>query len=165
MPAVDRILVVDPERCTGCRICEAACSYQHYGEFNPRRSYITVLKRESDGLFVPMVCQHCAKPLCVEACPTGALYQYGSAVFLDKSKCIECRQCVNACPFGGVGIDPVTLQVVKCDLCGGDPQCARRCPTGAISYVRADLVGYRRKLEGAERLSRLTSLIVPSGGG
>lgn len=161
---IQSLLVIDPDKCTGCRICEEACSFYHYKQFNPRRSYIQVLKKESEGIFIPMTCQHCGKPLCVDACPTGALYQHDSGVFLDKSKCIECKQCLNACPFGGVQVDPVTLQIVKCDLCGGDPQCAKRCPTGAIQYVRADQVGYYKKREGVERAARLISLIVPSEG-
>ena len=160
---VQNLLVIDPDKCTGCRICEEACSFHHYGEFNPRRSYIQVLRNDFEGVFIPMTCQHCGKPLCVEACPTGALYQFGNAVFLDKSKCIECKQCLNACPFGGIQVDPVTFQVVKCDLCGGDPQCARICPTGAIKWVRADQVGYQKKVDGAQRSARLVSLIVPQG--
>ena len=159
----DKILIVDPDRCTGCRICENACSFFHYGEFNPRRGYVQVLKREPEGVFIPVMCLHCGRPLCVEACPTGALYVHDGAVLLNKDVCIECKQCLNACPFGGIQVDPVTSQVVKCDLCGGDPQCARRCPTGAIQWVRADVANLEKKRIGAERMARLASLIVQAG--
>ena len=46
---------------------------------------------------------------------------------------------MGACPFGAILVDPKTGDVVKCDLCGGDPTCVKVCPTRALLYVRADV--------------------------
>ena len=60
---------------------------------------------------------------------------------LDLKTCIGCHDCVVACPFGAMRIDPHDDQVFKCDLCGGDPECAKWCPTGAIQCVDAKAYG------------------------
>ena len=68
-----KILVVDVDRCTGCRICELACSWVHEGVFNPLKSRISVTAWRREGIDVPMVCQQCDTPLCQDVCPTAAL--------------------------------------------------------------------------------------------
>ena len=55
-----------------------------------------------------------------------------------------CKVCTIACPFGTINYNSSTGKVVKCDLCGGDPYCAKACPTGAITYVDADSTGMER---------------------
>ncbi len=54
---------------------------------------------------------------------------------VDHSRCIRCKMCTNACPFGNTTFDVELDRILKCDLCGGDPQCAKYCPSGAINYV------------------------------
>ena len=71
-----KVIVVDHEKCTGCRQCELVCSVFHSGASNPARSRIRVVKWENEGIYLPMTCQNCEKPFCVEVCPTGAL-SYG----------------------------------------------------------------------------------------
>jgi Fe-S-cluster-containing dehydrogenase component len=66
-------------------------------------------------------------------------------VALDYALCIGCKVCVTACPFGGMGIDTVTRQVIKCDLCGGDPACVRFCHPGALQFVPASSVSLMKK--------------------
>ena len=58
-----------------------------------------------------------------------------------QEKCVGCKVCTIACPFGTINYAQATGKVVKCDLCGGDPQCAAACPTAAITYVDADWTG------------------------
>ena len=72
----------------------------------------------------------------MNACPTGALSKdpKTKAILVDRGKCIGCRKCSEACPFGSITFSEEKARV--CDLCGGDPQCVKACPTGAVSYGR-----------------------------
>jgi len=127
---VTSVFITFPERCTGCQICELVCSFEKNRSFNPKRSRITILKDEELGVSIPVTCRHCTTPLCMEACPTGALHindGIGVVVF-DEGRCIGCYSCVLACPFGAVSIDPLTSDIIKCDLCDGNPPCVEYCP-------------------------------------
>jgi carbon-monoxide dehydrogenase iron sulfur subunit len=132
-----RILITNPRACIGCRTCELFCSFQHYNEQNPARALLQVLKDETSGIDYPVICRHCDKPKCVEACYFGAIKRdpETGAVLIDHKLCVGCKNCISACPFGAIRIDPKTGYVTKCDLCGGDPYCAKMCKQGAIIYV------------------------------
>jgi len=157
---VKKFLVIDPEKCTGCRICELVCSFHHTKEFNPKRARIAVLRNEETGINIPMVCQQCEVPLCQEACPTGATHrdEKTGALLIDEEKCIGCRMCIYACPFGGPSIDPLTMMTIKCDLCGGEPRCVEYCPRRAVEYLKADKVGIMRKKTGAGKVSKMITI-------
>ncbi|MDL1950293.1 4Fe-4S dicluster domain-containing protein [Acidobacteria bacterium ACD] len=77
--------------------------------------------RAGDGaksFFVPKLCNHCAHSPCVQVCPVGATFEAPDGVVLvDKSYCLGCRYCVQACPYGCRYIDPRTHTVDKCTLC------------------------------------------------
>ncbi len=156
-----KVLLVDVDKCTGCRICELACSWVHEGVFNPLKSRISVVSWRKEGVDIPMVCLQCDTPFCRDVCPTGAISRDPNtwAMVVDETRCIGCRMCIVACPFGGLSMHPERHVVVKCDLCGGDPACVRYCPVGAIEYVRADRVGLARRRASAERLSELLSMV------
>jgi Fe-S-cluster-containing hydrogenase component 2 len=88
----------------------------------------------------------------MNTCPAEAIFLEEStgAKILNEEKCIGCRMCMIAYPFGAISIDPLTKKVVKCDLCSGEPACAQWCPTGAIEYGTPrsyDLVRQRGRLE------------------
>lgn len=135
----EKILVVDPERCTGCRLCEIICSVKHTGVSNPSRSRIRVIKWENEGFYLPMKCQQCQDAPCLAVCPKGAIYQdrEPNRIRVNHDLCIGCRSCISACPFGAMGWDVSSGRVFKCDLCSGDPQCARFCDMKAVDYVDA----------------------------
>jgi carbon-monoxide dehydrogenase iron sulfur subunit len=143
------ILAIDLELCTGCRSCELACSIAHASSFNPKRSRIQILKDEVKNLIVPVVCLQCDYPLCEEACPNGAIIENEHGVLsVNSDKCIGCMNCVTACVYGGIGIDPVTRKAVKCDLCSGDPACVKACQYGAISLSSAETIGFHQRKRG-----------------
>lgn len=135
-------ILVDKDVCSGCRACQVACVAKHDGRFGLATARIRVTKVEPLGVDHPHVCRLCQRPLCVEACPTGALHKDGTtgAVLLSPDDCIGCSACVDACPFGMVALHPETGLAVICDLCGGDPACVKRCATGAIMYAREGAV-------------------------
>lgn len=143
---MQRALFVEPEKCTGCLQCEMACSFENTGAFNPSRSRIKVFAFHDNGRFVPYTCTQCDEAWCMHACPVDAITVNAStgAKEVDANRCVGCKVCTIACPFGTVNYETATAKVAKCDLCGGDPWCAKACPTGAITYVDADQTGLAR---------------------
>lgn len=133
-------LVVSPDKCTGCRTCELACSYGKSDSFNPKDSAVSVLFFEDAGLQVPMMCMQCDIPHCVSVCTVNALTKDDKTgvIKYDSEKCIGCKMCVSACPFGNMTYSSRLKKVIKCDLCSGDPQCAKMCDYKAIEYKELD---------------------------
>ncbi|MDJ0873241.1 MAG: 4Fe-4S dicluster domain-containing protein [Gammaproteobacteria bacterium] len=148
-----RSLHIDPKKCTGCLQCELACSFEHFGAFNPAKSVIRVFNFHQEGRFVPYTCTQCAEAWCLHACPVDAIRanaETGAKEVID-ALCVGCKVCTIACPFGTVNYSQDTGKVMKCDLCGGDPQCVQACPTAAITYVDADWTGLERMRAWAAR--------------
>jgi len=129
-------LEVHAEECTGCRVCENFCSFHHEGAIWPARARITIVALDDDGPFVPAVCRQCDDALCAAACPVEAITRDGrtGAWMVDVEECMGCRACAEACSFGIVFDDERGIPL-KCDLCGGEPECAAMCPSGAISIA------------------------------
>jgi carbon-monoxide dehydrogenase iron sulfur subunit len=149
-----KVLVVDQQKCTGCRLCELVCSVHHTGASNPSRSRIKVVKWEHVGVYLPMTCNHCEKAYCVEVCPTKACHrelENNNRVVIDKNLCIGCRTCIVACPFGHPFFDVQERVTVKCDFCDGDPKCVAFCDMKAVAYVDADMIQVAKKREAATK--------------
>jgi carbon-monoxide dehydrogenase iron sulfur subunit len=127
-------LEIEAEKCTGCHICEHFCSFHHEGAVWPGRSRIAILADSDDGPFVPNVCRQCEDAPCAAACPEEAiaLNERTGAWVVDVEVCIGCGVCVDACPYGAIVVDEQLGVALKCDLCGGEPECAAMCPSGAI---------------------------------
>ncbi len=128
-------LLVTPSLCIGCRTCELACSLTHQESNKPGRSRIYPIGVGKER-WVPIVCLQCDDPACVKSCLVDALTLDEETGYINLSyeKCIKCRACVAACPFGCSLIDEDQDKIVKCDLCDGNPACARFCPTKALEY-------------------------------
>lgn len=148
-----KILVIDADKCNGCRICEMYCSITHSGMCNPETSRIRIIKHEEGAVFIPTVCHQCETPLCAQACPTNAIVKDGETrlVFIKTEECIGCEACITACPLGGLSLDPVTLMPLMCDLCDGDPICVKTCPTVALQFIDATQLALQRRRQAMER--------------
>lgn len=159
---MQKFLLIDPEKCTGCRLCEMICSFQNERECNPAKSRIHVIKWEYAGIDIPLTCQQCEDPICERVCPVEAIFRdtRTSALTIDYNICIGCRMCLLACLFGGLSFDDDSKKVIKCELCGGDPLCAKLCPTKAIDYVPITTATLIKKRSSAQRLSELISKVV-----
>ncbi len=152
---MQRSLHIDASKCTGCRQCEMACSYEHHGVFAPAKSRIQVFDFHETGRKVPYTCTQCAEAWCLHACPVEAIVvdrNTGAKMVLDDI-CVGCKVCTIACPFGTVNYVQSTGKVQKCDLCGGAPKCSEACPTGAITYIDSDWTGLERMAEWAKKLA------------
>ncbi len=152
-----KTLIIDAEKCTGCRSCETYCSLKHENVCNPAKGRIHVVKWEQEAIFVPINCMKCEEPACEAACPKGATYRNVTtgAMEVDPYRCIGCLSCVFACPFGATFVDLDDGKVLKCDLCDGDPTCAKVCPTGAITCEEISKEAYLKLIKNAERIPQL----------
>ena len=125
------------DRCTGCSLCQLACSLRLLGGFNPHRALLRIEHARENLYHFPTVCNQCENPYCANVCPVQAiaLDPHTGAMVVDRAACVACNQCSRYCPFQVVGVDPDLKKSVKCDLCGGDPHCVAACPTGALELA------------------------------
>ena len=93
---MEKVLVVDPDKCTGCKVCEMICSLHHENEINPTKSRIHIISWEDEGIDVPMICQQCGDAPCEAVCPVNAISRTADtgAMLIDE----DVYQCV---PFWG----------------------------------------------------------------
>ncbi|MCX8204772.1 MAG: 4Fe-4S dicluster domain-containing protein [Candidatus Nezhaarchaeota archaeon] len=143
-------LVFDPDRCTGCRNCEAACSLKHYGEANYSKSFIRHVFDPAVGTFQAILCLHCEEPICAASCISKAIEKDEAGIVrINTVKCVGCRSCVYACPLSAPFFDEFLRASVKCDLCNGDPECVKFCSSGALrAYPREAAIELRRRIYG-----------------
>ena len=144
------LLVVDPDKCTGCLRCEINCSLVNDGVVSSHLSRIKMARnltssRNGNGLYTennwvyfPDTCRQCADPACGNACPVKAIYADESGIRkVDEEKCVGCGACTAACPWHMPTINPVTKKSSKCVMCGA---CVEGCPSGALSLIPWDKV-------------------------
>jgi carbon-monoxide dehydrogenase iron sulfur subunit len=135
-----KMLVVDPSKCAGCRMCEVVCSLQKEGKCNPIQARVAVTILDEEGFYMPVICQQCDEAWCRAACPAAAIYRDEklNRLVVNQDRCVGCRICNSACPFGAISYSHLTGKAFKCDLCDGAPTCVEFCPTGALQFVERD---------------------------
>ncbi|MEM3506975.1 MAG: 4Fe-4S dicluster domain-containing protein [Candidatus Bathyarchaeia archaeon] len=144
------VLFYDQDKCTGCMYCMLACSFKHYGVFDFKKSFITIVEElNNENKFIGAFCAHCNDPICKASCPTKAIIKddVTGIVRINWIDCILCRNCEIACPISNPKMDFEKGSAVKCDLCDGNPACVRLCPSGAITLI--DREGARKLIEKA----------------
>jgi anaerobic dimethyl sulfoxide reductase subunit B (iron-sulfur subunit) len=148
------------DRCVLCRACEVAC--KAVNDIQPGIKWMRVAEIWSGVYpdltrdFFALACMHCAKPTCIETCPTGATSKRSEdgIVVVDRDKCDGCRDCFSACPYGvpQFGDDGI---MQMCDFCAGinrEPACAVSCPTKALNFGALDELLEMAKGKAARRM-------------
>lgn len=146
---------MDLASCSGCRVCELACSVGRYNVFSPERSRIRVT-REEPGIDIPVFCFQCRNTPCAAVCPIGAITNPEGIVKVNGQTCTGCGLCVEACPYGAMTIDPVSSVAINCDLCDGNPKCVAWCPIQIIRYNSYNHIAQQKRLATAKKLARST---------
>lgn len=151
---INRFVIAEANKCIGCRTCEIACTIAHAENsmqtltaknFMPRLKVIRGM-----SVTTPVLCRQCDNAPCASVCPTGAIVRNKESIQVIQERCIGCKTCAIACPFGamtvvsepasGYGFDakPGKSQALKCDLCidnPAGPACINVCPTKALRLV------------------------------
>jgi len=143
-------MVIDIDRCWGCKACEVACKQELELGVGPRpMQVVDIGPRQVAGRLVkdslPTMCQHCDKASCIDACPAGAIgRESDGTVQIYADKCLGCGACQEACPFDAIEmVDGETKLAVKCTLCmsrrqaNGLPSCAQHCLGRAFTLTTA----------------------------
>ena len=150
-----RNIYSDPEKCTGCRICELVCSAAKEGEFNPLLSRIRTM-RVGTVINTSLACRMCDDPTCVNSCPRKALSQDEATgiISVDADKCSGCGWCIEACEFGVIALPKDRDYVIICDLCDGEPKCVEMCPQEALSLRSAEETAQNMRRKAVANLFR-----------
>jgi formate dehydrogenase iron-sulfur subunit len=157
----------DTTVCIGCKACEVAC--KEWNQLPSTNGGLNTLSGDSydntrrldgihwrhvkfieqftedrqDGRWLLMsdVCKHCVNAPCLEVCPTGAIVRTEfDTVVIQSNACNGCRDCISACPFGVIDVNPASGLAQKCTLCydrlqaGMEPACSKACPTDSIQF-------------------------------
>jgi anaerobic dimethyl sulfoxide reductase subunit B (iron-sulfur subunit) len=147
----------DQTACSGCKACQAACKDRHGLPVGVlwRRVYEVAggswrregaaWRTDAFAFNLSLACNHCAEPICAEVCPTGAITRRADGVVLvDRERCVGCRYCAWACPYGAPQYDERAGKMTKCDLCseelaaGRPPACVAACPMRVLDLVRIE---------------------------
>ena len=137
---MNRFILADPEKCIGCRTCEVACMMSHQSSATPE-AFTSRIRVVKGGTFTTAVgCHQCEDAPCANVCPTGAIHRAAGAWLVEQARCIGCKSCMVACPFGAMQVRVVgdRVQALKCDLCmlrEGGPACVEACPTHALRCI------------------------------
>lgn len=159
-------MMADLDRCTGCCSCVVACGQEH--GLRPGLSFIHLRRVGPVGelpdlamYYLPVACQQCRRPSCAASCPEDAIGRAEDGVVTVASeKCTGCAECVEACPYGAIVLDPARALAGMCDLCaagraaGRSPACVAACPGKALAIVDVDAAGpgtESRRPDGRER--------------
>jgi len=149
-----KFIVSDPEKCTGCRICELVCSAVKEKGFNPLLSRIRTVRVEDSLLNMSVACRLCKEPTCVKSCPRKALTrnEANGVILIDFDRCSGCCWCVEACEFGAIVSHLEKETVAICDLCEGNPKCVEFCPKEALSLKTAEEIGQSMRRKAVKKL-------------
>jgi formate dehydrogenase iron-sulfur subunit len=174
----------DTSVCIGCKACEVACkewnqlpsndkgflgdSLDNTGTLDGQTwrhvKFIDNVPDETLGtgngaafLLMSDVCKHCQHASCMDVCPTGAIIRTEfDSVYIQQPVCNGCRNCIAACPYDVIDIDPDRNVARKCTLCydrlqgGMEPACAKACPTESIQFGPLDELREKAKKREAD---------------
>lgn len=136
-------ILIQPELCDGCMDCEKACEELHGAS--------SIMVREVEGSYYPIICQHCEDAPCKVICPTEAMDENE----VNTDKCIGCSLCMLICPFGSVVMHERSAQ--KCNQCPDldTPACIKACSKRAITIVDTEKMKMDKQAKHIEKIAGL----------
>lgn len=155
---MNRFVIAEPSKCIGCRTCEVACALAHTahnstGALSPANFTPRLRVVKGPKISTAVMCRQCEDAPCVNVCPTGAVVYSNNSVQVLQDRCVGCKTCVVACPFGAMDVvshptlapagawrpaSHFKAEAQKCDLCidrEAGPACIPVCPTKALHLV------------------------------
>lgn len=167
-------IMVDLDRCIGCKTCIVACR-NHHGLVDHEKSmpgtmshYLRV-ESECTGVYPDLkedywvvMCQHCKKPPCIKACDSGAITKDAQTgiVHIDRKKCTGAKKCIEKCPYAVIQFDAAGKFAHKCDLCsdrvlhGLEPVCVEVCLADALSFGEREILLMHADAKGKKVLKK-----------
>jgi len=141
-------VMIASKKCTGCHMCELACSAWHEGVYRPSAARLSVAVNATTAAVKGQTCLQTACAKCEEACPEGAIERLpievkatgleaavGYVLKVNEDLCTNCGTCYDACPYGVIREHPDRAVAFKCDLCDGTPQCVAFCQNPHVLAV------------------------------
>jgi len=141
-------VMIDKKKCTGCHMCELACSAWHEGAYRPSVARLFAEVDPTSTAIKGHTCLQTACAKCADACPEDAIKrheivvraeglepQQGLVLKVDEGLCTNCGICYGVCPYGVIREHPDRHVAFKCDLCDGTPQCIAFCQNPHVLAV------------------------------
>lgn len=133
-------IFIDLDKCDECEKCAVKCDYF----YKPSMVDHGVIALREMAAFL-LICRRCEEPSCVSACPFEALERQEDGVLKRHNmRCVSCKSCSHACPFGTIYPETVPFYATRCDFCVGSdkqPPCVPSCEKNAIKFAEVEESG------------------------
>ena len=164
------VILLDLEKCLACKSCELQCALEHSKSKVLCKAVSesplpkTRIKVEAEADFnVPLQCRQCEDAPCIKVCPSKAIQRLEpeQPVLIDAERCIGCRLCIIACPFGVIRMSTSDKAVIKCDMCferlqeGKLPACVIACPSKALKFKTIEEINKEKRKEYLVNITQL----------